>query len=92
MFVHHLPYPTSIFISNWDHTEKKDEDKAGKASSNDESSTSIVKEAKLKQPTESTAKVDLLSTPKAKPESFKRKLESEKIVVNMLKHVTFYLL
>lgn len=64
-------------------SEKKDDDKIGKTSSNDESS-SVVKEGKIKQTPESS-KVDLTATPKAsqKTESFKRKNETEKIVVNM---------
>ncbi|CAH1707853.1 unnamed protein product [Chironomus riparius] len=62
------------------HTKKKDDEKIGKASSNDESS-SVVKEGKIKQTPESS-KVDLTATPKAsqKTESLKRKNETEKIV------------
>ncbi|XP_070500472.1 transcription initiation factor TFIID subunit 3 isoform X3 [Chironomus tepperi] len=62
------------------HTKKKDDEKIGKTSSNDESS-SVVKEGKIKQTPESS-KVDLTATPKAsqKTESFKRKNETEKIV------------
>lgn len=65
-------------------SEKKDDEKIGKTSSNDESS-SVVKEGKIKQ-TPETSKLDITATPKAsqKTESFKRKNETEKIVVNIL--------
>lgn len=66
-------------------SEKKDDEKIGKASSNDDS-PGAVKEGKVKQlPESSTKNVDLTSTPKAslKTENFKRKLDTEKIVVNI---------